>query len=80
MSTKMSPAGLDLKTIKELADAMLDAVQLPGTSGMETADNTTDLIGALKEIAEDKRTDWTEDRLKRDVQWKATNRTSFAIH
>jgi hypothetical protein len=77
MSTKMRPAGLDLKTIKELADATLDAVQLPGTSGMETADNTTDLIGALKEITEDKRTDWTEDRPRRDVQWKASNRTSL---
>jgi hypothetical protein len=63
--------------MKELADAMLDAIQLvPGTSPTESTD-TSDLIGALKEIAEDKRTDWTEDHPQRDVQWKANNRTSL---
>lgn len=76
MSEKLSPPGLDARTMKELADATLDTVQLPGMSPMESTD-TSDLIGALKEIAEDKRTDWTEDRPQRDVQWKASNRTSL---
>ena len=77
MTTKMSPPGLDAKMMKELADATLDAIQLPGTSNSDATDNTTDLIGALKEIAEDKRTDWSEDRPRRNVQWKANNRTSL---
>jgi hypothetical protein len=77
MTAKMSPPGLDGRTMKELADATLDAIQLPGTSNSEATDNTTDLIGALKEIAEDKRTDWSEDRPRRDVQWRANNRTSL---
>jgi hypothetical protein len=78
MCEKMSPPGLDLKTMQELANATLDAVQLPGTSGTDATENTTaDLIGALNEMAEDKRTDWTEDRPRRDVQWKASNRTSL---
>ena len=72
MCKKLSPPGLDSRTMKELADATLDAVQLPGMSPTESTD-TSDLIGALKEIAEDKRTDWTEDRPRRDVQWKASN-------
>ena len=76
MCEKLSPPGLDARTMMELADAMLDAVQLPVTSPTESTD-TSDLIGALKEIAEDKQTDWTEDHPRRDVQWKANNRTSL---
>ncbi len=72
MCEKMSPPGLDLKTMQELANATLDAVQLPGTSGTDVTENTTtDLIGALNEMAKDKRTDWMEDRPRRDMQWKA---------
>jgi hypothetical protein len=37
--------GLDSKTMKELADATLDAIQLPGTSNTEVTD-TSDLIDA----------------------------------
>jgi hypothetical protein len=77
MCTKMSPLGLDPKTMQELVDATLDAIQLPGTSNSELADNTTDLIGALKEIAEDKQMDWTKDHPHWDVQWKASNWTSL---
>ena len=76
MCMKLSPPGLDSKTMKELADATLDAIQLPGTFNVEATD-TSDLIGALKEISEDKCTDWTEDRPRHDVQWKAINRTSL---
>lgn len=61
MCTKLSPPSLDPKTMKELADATLDAIQLPGTSNTEAMD-TTDLIKALKEITEDKHTNWTEDQ------------------
>jgi hypothetical protein len=75
MCEKLSPPGLDARTMKELvAEPMLDAVQLPGTSPTESTD-TSNLIRALKEIAEDKRTDWTEDHPQQDVQWKATNWT-----
>ena len=35
MCAKLSPPGLDLKTMKELAEATLDAVQLPGTSSVK---------------------------------------------
>jgi Caulimovirus viroplasmin len=54
MMVKLSPPGLDVRMKKELVDATLDAIQLPGTSNSEAANSTTDLIRALKEIAEDK--------------------------
>ena len=76
MCVKLSPPGLDPKTMKELAEATLDAVQLPGMSPTDTTD-MVELVGALKEIMEEKRTDWTEERPHRDVQWRATNKTSL---
>jgi hypothetical protein len=77
MIEKLSPPGLDAKTKEALADVTLDAIQLPGTSISEVADNTGDLVGALREMTEDRRYDWTSDRPQKDSLWKATNRTSL---
>ena len=60
MCVKLSPPRLDTKTMKELVEATLDVIQLPGASPTDTTD-TTELVGALKEIAEEKRTDWMEE-------------------
>ena len=68
MCAKLSPPGLDLRTMKELVEANLNTVQLPGTSPTDNT-NTTELVGALKEITEEKCTDWTEEWPCRDVQW-----------
>jgi hypothetical protein len=54
MIEKLSPPGLDARTKEALADATLDAIQLPGTSLSEVADNTGDLVGALREMTEDR--------------------------
>ena len=67
MTEKLSPPGLDAKTREALADATLDAVQLPGTSLEETADNTGDLVGALREMTEDRRNDWTTTAPRRTL-------------
>ena len=69
MCVKLSPPGLDPKTMKELVEATLNTVQLPGMSPTDTTDTTTELVGALKEIMEDKRTDWTKEWPCQDVQW-----------
>jgi len=53
MATKMSPPGLDRRTIQELANTTLDAIQLPGTSTAEPLDGTGELVGALRDMAED---------------------------
>ena len=45
MCAKLSPPGLDSKTMKELADATLDVIPLSGTSNTEVTD-TSDLIDA----------------------------------
>jgi hypothetical protein len=55
MIEKLSPPGLDAQTREALADATMDAIQLPGTSISETADNMGDLAGALHEMMEDRR-------------------------
>ena len=78
MTEMLSPPGLDAKTREALADATLDAVQLPGTSLTEVADSTGDLVGALREMTEDRRNDWTSsDRPQKDSLWKAASRTSI---
>jgi hypothetical protein len=77
MIEKLSPPGLDVRTREALADATLDAIQLPGMSHSETADSTGDLVGALREMTEDWRYDWTSDRPQKDSLWKAASRTSL---
>jgi hypothetical protein len=78
MAEKLSPPGLDRRTIQELANATLDAIQLPGTSTTEeTLDGTGELVGALREMAEDRRYDWTEDRPQKDTLWRTSGRTSL---
>jgi hypothetical protein len=78
MIEKLSPPGLDGRTKEALADATLDAIQLPGTSLTEVADSTGDLVGALREMTEDRRNDWTSsDRPQKDSLWKAASRTSI---
>jgi hypothetical protein len=78
MIEKLSPPGLDARTREALADATMDAIQLPGTSISEIADNTGDLVGALREMTEDRRYgDWTADRPQKDSLWKAASRTSL---
>jgi hypothetical protein len=79
MTEKLSPPGLDAKMREALADATLDAVQLPGTSLEETADTTGDLVGALREMTEDRRNDWAHDRPQKDSLWKARSRTSLLM-
>jgi hypothetical protein len=77
MATKLSPPGLDRKTVQELANATLDAIQLPGTSTTETTDSTGELVGALREMTEDRSHDWMEDRPQRDSLWRTAGRTSL---
>jgi hypothetical protein len=78
MAEKLSPPGLDARTREALADATMDAVQLPGTSISDVADNTGDLVGALREMTEDRRYgDWAADRPQKDSLWKAASRTSL---
>jgi hypothetical protein len=77
MATQLSPPGLDKKTIQELANATLDAIQLPGTSTTETTDSTGELVGALREMTEDQSYDWMEDRPQRDALWRMAGRTSL---
>jgi hypothetical protein len=77
MIDKLSPPGLDRQTKEALADATLDAIQLPGTSLNDAADNTGDLVGALREMTEDRRNDWGPDRPQKDTLWKTASRTSI---
>jgi hypothetical protein len=78
MAEKLSPPGLDRRTMQELANAMLDAIQLPGTSTTEEMlDGTGELVGALREMAEDRRYEWTEDRPQKDTLWRTAGRTSL---
>jgi hypothetical protein len=55
MTPKLSPPGLDSRTCEALVDATMDAVQLPGTLISDITDNTGDLVGALREMTEDRR-------------------------
>jgi hypothetical protein len=78
MVEKLSPPGLDRRTMQELANATLDAIQLPGTSTNEDPmDGTGELVGALREMTEDRRYDWTEDRPQKDTLWRTSGRTSL---
>ena len=77
MAAKMSPPGLDRRTMQELANAMLDAIQLPGTSTTEALDGTGELVGALRDMAEDRRYEWAEDRPQKDSLWRTAGRTSI---
>jgi hypothetical protein len=79
MMEKLSPPGLDAQTKEALADITLDAIQLPGTSLGYAVDTTGDLVGALREMTEDRRNDWTWNRPQKDSLWKAASRrTSLA--
>jgi hypothetical protein len=74
MTTKLSPPGLDARTHEALADPMMDAVQLPGMSISDIADNMGDLVGALHKMMEDRRySDWTVDRPQKDSLGKAAS-------
>jgi hypothetical protein len=78
MIRAMSPPGVtDSSTRKLLAGATLDAVQLPGRCSTTTEDGPSSVAEAIAELAEDKRGEWAGDGLRRDVQWKAANRTSL---
>jgi hypothetical protein len=66
MIEKLIPPRLYARTKEALADATLDAIQLPGTSQTEVADNTGDLVGPLWEMTEDCRYDSTSDRPQKD--------------
>ena len=77
MAAQMSPPGLDSRTIQDLANATLDAIQLPGTSTTETLDGTGELVGALRDMAEDRRYEWAEDRPQKDSLWRTAGRTSI---
>jgi hypothetical protein len=79
MRAEMSPKGLDRKTQKALADATLDAIQLPGRSSeVETEGATESMAAAIAELAEDRRGEWAQtDGPRRDVQWQAVSRTSL---
>ena len=75
LAEKMSPPGVDRRTMQELANATLDAIQLPGTSTTETVDSTGELVGALREMTEDRRYNWAEDRPQKDSLWRTAGRT-----
>lgn len=78
MVNAMSPPGVtDYETRKLLAGATLDAVQLPGRCGTVAENDPGSVAEAIAELAEDKRGEWAGDGPRRDVQWKATNRTSL---
>lgn len=77
MAAKMSPPGLDRRTMQQLANATLDAIQLPGTSTTEALDGTGELVGALRDMAEDRRYEWAEDRPQKDSLWRTAGRTSI---
>ena len=77
LAEKLSPPGLDRRTMQELANATLDAIQLPGTSTTETVDSTGELVGALREMTEDRRYNWAEDRPQKDSLWRTAGRTSL---
>jgi hypothetical protein len=48
LTAKLSPPGLDWRTMQELPNVTLDAIQLPGTSTTEeTLDRMGELVGAL---------------------------------
>jgi hypothetical protein len=73
MINKLSPPGLVSRTKEAQADATLDAIQLPGTSLSKVAANMGKLVGALREMMEDRRHDWTFDRPQKDSLWKASS-------
>ena len=77
MAEKLSPPGLDRRTMQELANATLDAIQLPGTSTTETLDGTGELVGALREMTTDRQYEWAEDRPQKDSLWRTAGRTSI---
>jgi hypothetical protein len=77
LAEKMSPPGVDHRTMQELANATLDAIQLPGTSTTETVDSTGELVGALREMTEDHRYNWADDRPQKDSLWRTAGRTSL---
>ena len=77
MAAKLSPPGLDKRTMQELANATLDAIQLPGTSPAENLDGTGELVGALREMASDRQYEWAEDRPQKDSLWRTAGRTSI---
>jgi hypothetical protein len=80
MTNAMSPPDVqDYKTQELLAGATLDAVQLPGRygSGASETNKPTLVAEAIAERAEDKRGEWAGNAPRRDVQWKAANRTSL---
>ena len=61
MAAKLSPPGLDKRTMQELVNATLDAIQLPGMSPTENLDGTGELVGALREMAANCQYEWAED-------------------
>jgi hypothetical protein len=77
MAAKLSPPGLDKRTMQELANATLDAIQLPGTSPAENLDGTGELVGALREMAADRQYEWADDRPQKDSLWRTAGRTSI---
>jgi hypothetical protein len=79
MRLAMSPQGIDKKTQKVLADATLDAIQLPGRSSEAEAEGATEsFAAAISELAEDRRGEWRQDDgPRRDVQWQSNSRTSL---
>jgi hypothetical protein len=75
----MSPSGIgyDRRSNLMVVDAAaLDAVQLPGRchTGQDN-DPATMIAEAIHDLAEDRCGEWAIKGPRRDVQWKANNRT-----
>ena len=75
MVTAMTPPAIAFDMGKRMAEAAFDAVQLPGrcSAGKED-DDPVSIVEAIQDLNEDRR---SGEGPRRDVQWRASNRTSL---
>jgi hypothetical protein len=75
MVIAMTPPDVDFDSGKKMAEAALDAVQLPGrcSAGKED-DDPVSLVEAISDLNEDRR---SGEGPRRDIHWRAISRTSL---
>jgi len=76
---QLSPPGIDQQVARDLGEAMLDAVSLPGKTAQSTEadDMAANIQASLSELAAIQRQECLDDDIRRDLKWSNASRNAL---
>lgn len=78
---KLAPPGVSPQMARDLGETLLDAVSLPGRSGVatETEDTASNIEASLAELAAIQRQEALQDDIRRDLKWNNASRNALRL-